>query len=443
MYHTSGSLFENAFGTEEMREIFSEERYVEAFLEAEAALARAEADVGLIPEEAAEEITEKASLEYIDLDEVEEIIAEIDLFTVAIITAWKDQVGENGEYIHWGATSQDISDTAFMFTVREGFEHVMDDLYAIREAIAEVATEHKGTPTIGRTHHVHALPMTFGLRAASWLDELDRGIERMEQLQDRLFSLQLFGAVGTLASLGEPGLEVQEKFAEETGLTIPDSAWFTARDRYAELLSTMAHIGGTLARASREILMLNREEINEANEPIPEGTIGSSTMPHKLNPIKTERNLGLAALLRGHAHTMSEFQEGMDERDAGLWYGEYAIIPEAFLYMAALLRNTRETMEDLVVNEDEMMENLSLHGQLVTSEAVMMALAEETGRQTAHDIVHEHAIAALKGDGTFRENLLSDDRVTDVLSRADIESLTVPEEYVGCSETFVERTVEK
>ncbi|MFB6170692.1 MAG: adenylosuccinate lyase [Haloarculaceae archaeon] len=443
MYHTSGWLFEDAFGTERMREVFSEERYVEAFLEAEAALARAEAEVGLVPEAAAEEITEKATLEYVDLAEVREIIEEIDLFTVAIITAWKDQVGENGEYIHWGATSQDISDTAFMFTVREGYELVMDELYAIREAMADVASEYRGTPTIGRTHHVHALPMTFGLRVASWLDELDRGIERMEQLQDRLFSLQLFGAVGTLASLGEPGLEVQERFAEETGLSVPDTAWFTARDRYAELLSTMAHVGGTLARASREILMLNREEINEANEPIPEGLIGSSTMPHKLNPIKSERNLGLAALLRGHASAMNEFQEGMDERDAGLWYAEYAVVPESFLYLSALLRNARETVEGLEVNEEEMMENLSLHGQLVTSEAVMMALAEETGRQTAHEIVHEHAIAALRGEGSFREHLLSDDRVTDVLSREDIEALTVPEEYVGCSEAFVERTVEK
>ncbi len=442
MYHTDGTLFKNAFGTAEMREILSEERYVEAFLETEAALARAEADLGIVPEAAAEEITATASLDYLDLDEVEATIAEIDLFTVAIITVWKDQVGEYGEYIHWGATSQDIADTALLLTVREAFDAVMADLRAVRSAIADLAEEHAETPTVGRTHHVHALPTTFGLRAASWVDELDRGIARMEAVAERLFVVQLFGAVGTLASLDDAGPAVQERFAAETGLAVPDTAWFTARDRYAELLSTMAGVGGTLARAAREVLVLNREEIGEVSEPLPEDIIGSSTMPHKRNPVKSERTVGLAALLRGHAHTMSEFQEGMDERDAGLWYGEYAIVPEAFLYLSAILRNTRETMEGLVVDEAAMRENLSRHGQLVTSEAVMMALAEAVGRQTAHEIVHEHAVDALEGDGTLRENLRGDDRVTDVLSDEAIESLTVPEAYLGAAATFVERTVE-
>lgn len=443
MYHATGSLFKNVFGTAEMRAVFSEERYVEAFLETEAALARAEAEVGLIPEAAAEEITEKATLEYIDLNEVEALIEELDLFTVAIIAAWKDEVGENGEFVHWGATSQDIADTAFMLTVREGYDLLMDDLEAVRDAIAELAEEHAETPTIGRTNQVHALPMTFGLRVASWLDELDRGIERMEQLRSRLFSAQLFGAVGTLASLGQPGLEVQERFADEVGLSMPDVAWFSARDRYAELLSTMAHVGGTLARVAREILALNREEADEVNEPLPEGTIGSSTMPHKRNPVKTQRTLGLAALLRGHAHTMSEFQEGLDERELGFWFGEYALIPEAFLYLSAILRNTHETMEGLIVNEDQMAENLRLHGQLVTSEAVMMALAEELGRQTAHEIVHEHAMAAVEGDTTLRKSLLEDGRVTDVLTPAELEALTDPEAYLGCSRAFVDRAVEE
>jgi adenylosuccinate lyase len=328
-----------------------------------------------------------------------------------------------------------------MRIVREGYEVLVRDLWAIRDEIAEIAEEHAETPTVGRTHHVHALPMTFGLRAASWLDELDRGIERMEQLRSRLFSAQLFGAVGTLASLGEPGLDVQERFAEELDLPMPDVAWFSARDRYAELLSTMAQVGATLARVSREILVLNREETDEVNEPIPEGAVGSSTMPHKRNPVKSERTVGLAALLRGHARTMNAFQAGYDERDAGYWYGEYAIIPEAFLYLSAILRNVRETMAGLVVNEEEMAENLRLHGQFVTSEAVMMALAEHVGRQTAHEILHEHAMAAAESEQSFRERLLADDRVTDVLPLEDIEVLTDPEAYIGCSTTFVDRAL--
>ncbi|MFB6169493.1 MAG: adenylosuccinate lyase [Haloferacaceae archaeon] len=441
MYHTSGHLFADAFGTEEMRAVFTEERYLAAFMEAEAALARAEADVGLIPDEAAERISETATPETVDLAAVGAIVDEIDLFTVAIITAWTEAIGEAGEYIHWGATSQDIADTAFVATVREAYDLVLAGLSDLRDELADLAAAHAETPTVGRTHHVHALPTTFGLRVASWLDELDRGIERLEALEERLFVCQLFGAVGTLASLGEAGLEVQERFAEETGLALPDTAWFSARDRFAELLSTMAGVGGTLARVAREVLMLNREEIDEVDEPVPEGAIGSSTMPHKRNPVRSERTVGLAALLRGHAGTMNAFQEGMDERDAGLWYGEYALVPEAFLYLSAMVRNTTAVVADLTVNEEQMRENLARHGQLVTSEAVMMALASAVGRQTAHEIVHEHAADALTGDATLRENLLADDRVTDVLSAETLADLTTPEEYVGCAATFVDRVV--
>ncbi|MEF8788791.1 MAG: adenylosuccinate lyase [Haloarculaceae archaeon] len=442
MFHTDGWMFKDAFGTEAMRETFDEEAYVERFMEVEAALARAEAEVGLIPEEAAREITETASLEYLDLEAVERRIAEIDLFTVAVIETWKDAIGENGEYIHWGATSQDIADTAMVLLMREGLDLLFEEVERVRSELQALAVEHAETPMMGRTHHVHALPITFGLKAATWLDELDRDLDRLEAAADRALVVEFFGAVGSLASLGEDGLEVQERLADELDLDVPNTAWYASRDRTLELLNTFATLGGTLAKIGRNVLVLNREEIGELKEPIPEGMVGSSTMPHKRNPVKSERTVGLAALLRGHANAMTSLVEAHDERDAGLWYGEYALLPEAFLYLHRALRNTAETLEGLSVEVEAMRENMDLHDGLPTSEAVMMALAEHVGRQTAHDLVYDAAMEAATSDRGFEDRLLDDERIAEALSAEEVAELTDPANYTGVSDTIARRAVE-
>lgn len=442
MFHGNGKLFKDAFGTPEMRDVFNETEYIERFMEAEAALARAQADLGVIPEEAAEEITETASIEYLDVDEVARKIAEIDLFTVAIIETWKEAIGDGGEYIHYGATSQDIADTAMILLVRDGIDLLREELSTIRGHLADLAEEHAETPMMGRTHQVHALPITFGLKAADWLDELSRGIDRLEEAAERTIVVESFGAVGSLASLGEDGLDVQERFAEELDLSVPNTAWFAARDRFYELLNTFATIGGTLSRISRQVLLLNREEIDELSEPIPEGMVGSSTMPHKRNPVKSERTVGLAALLKGHANTMGSLVENYDERDAGLWYAEYAIIPEAFLYLHRALYNVRETLADLGVHAESMRENMEIHGGLVTSEAVMMALADSVGRVTAHEVVYEAAMETYGSDRSFEEILLEDDRIAEALSAEELAELTDPANYTGVSDRIARRTVD-
>ena len=442
MFHANGKMFKDAFGTPEMRALFNETEYIERFMAAEAALARAQADLGVIPEEAAKEITETASIEYLDVDEVERKIAKIDLFTVAIIETWKEAIGDGGEYIHYGATSQDIADTAMILLVRDGIELLQAELSTIKSSLAELAEEHAETPMMGRTHHVHALPITFGLKAADWLDELSRGIDRLEQATERVLVIESFGAVGSLASLGEDGLAVQERFAEELDLAVPNTAWFAARDRFYELLNTFATIGGTLSRISRQVLMLNREEIGELSEPIPEGAVGSSTMPHKRNPVMSERTVGLGALLKGHASTMGALVENYDERDAGLWYAEYAIVPEAFLYLHRALYNVRDTLADLGVHADAMRENMNIHGGLVTSEAVMMGLADAVGRVTAHDIVYDAAMETYESDKTFEEILMEDERVAEALTPEELAALTDPANYTGVSDQIARRTVE-
>lgn len=240
MFHTHGHLFKNAFGTPEMRDTFTEEAYIDHFMCVEAALARAQAEVGVIPAAAAEEITNTASVDQIDLEDVEERIEDIDLFTVAIIQTWKETIGDHGEYIHWGATSQDIADMALLQLIREGLSVLETDIQAVTRALEELTEAHAETPVVGRTHHVHALPITFGLKTANWLDEFSRDRDRLETAIERLEAVQFFGAVGTLASLGEDAIPVQKRFAEELDLSIPATAWYSSRDQLDELINAFA-----------------------------------------------------------------------------------------------------------------------------------------------------------------------------------------------------------
>lgn len=441
-FHTDGVLFRNVFGTPEMRDVFSEERFIERFLEVEAALARAQARVGIVPEAAAEEITAAAELESIDLDAVADNVADMHLFSVAIIDAWKESIGDAGEYVHWGATTQDISDTALVLQLREGLDIVERDLAAIGSVLEELTERYADTPTMGRTHSVHALPMTFGLRCATWLDELNRGRDRIAELRDRVEVVEFFGAVGTLASLGEDGLAVQQELAAELELAVPDVAWFATRDRIAEVVTALGMMTATLSRICDQILLQNREEFGELSEPFEAGEVGSSTMPHKRNPVRTEETVMLSHLTRAHVGTALELMTGYDERDFATALAEFAVLPETFLYTSRALQYTHEVLEGLVVDEEAMAANLRHHGDLVAGEAVMMALAAELGRQTAHDVTHEAAMSALDGQMSYADALLADERVASTLSEDRVRELLDPESYTGLSAELAERAVE-
>ncbi|MFB6133656.1 MAG: adenylosuccinate lyase family protein [Halanaeroarchaeum sp.] len=329
-----------------------------------------------------------------------------------------------------------------LLQIREGLDVVERDLDAIVDALERLTREHADTPMIGRTWHVHALPITFGLKTATWLDEIRRHRERLDDLRERLFSLQFFGAVGSLASLGEDGLAVQAALADELDLSVPDTAWFAARDRIGELVATLAMIASSLGKIAEQVLFANRPEVAELREPIPAGNIGSSTMPHKRNPFRTEEALMLSRLVRSHAGTAFELMGGDDERDGSTWFAEFAVVPEAFLYTSRILESVHEVLADLVVDPDAMRANLDVHGGLVTSEAVMMALAETVGRQKAHDIVHEAAGEAIDGQRSFAACLCDDERVESALGADRIERLTDPTTYTGLSERLARRTVE-
>jgi adenylosuccinate lyase len=326
--------------------------------------------------------------------------------------------------------------------MREGLDVIERDLAAIAATLEDLTEQHADTPTMGRTHSVHALPMTFGLRTATWLDEIDRQRERVAEIRDRVEVLEFFGAVGTLASLGDDGLAVQEALSEELDLAVPDVAWFTTRDRVAEVVTTLAMVSATLARISDQILLQNREEFDELAEPFEADEVGSSTMPHKRNPVRTEETVMLNRLTRAHAGTALELMVGYDERDFATALAEFAVVPETFLYTSRALQYTHQVLEGLVVDETAMAENLDHHGDLVAGEAVMMALAEELGRQTAHDMTHEAAMAALDSEQSYAEALLSDDHVSSVFSAAELEDLLDPESYTGLSAELAKRALD-
>lgn len=442
-FHLEGPLFGDVFGTREMRDLFDERSFVETFLRVEAALARAEAEVGLVPESAAETISAKATVDHVDLEHVAANVEEHGLFSVAIVEAWQSELGDAGEYVHWGATTQDLSDTVLVLLVREAHDAVVRDVDEVRALLEALVRDHRGTPMIGRTQFRHGPPVTFGLVAATWLDELDRHAARLRELAERLFVVQFAGASGTLTALGEAGPEVLERFAAELDLDAPDVGWTATRDRFAELLSVLSKLGGTLARIARRLLFLGRPEVGELAEPLPEGEIGSSTNPHKRNPVYSQHTVGLARLVRGLADVMGELVEGHDERDRTAWYVEFAVIPEAFVYLGRMLANTKRALSGLEVDAEAMEETIRDAGPLVASEAVMMALAASVGRQTAHKLVRKHAVRALNEERSFVDCLREDPRVTEHLSADELESLTDPTTYLGSATVFATAVLER
>lgn len=424
LFHLDGSLFGPDFATDELRDVFDQDGFVAAFQAVEAALARAEAEVGLIPASAVERITETADLSHVDDDRLGERVAEMGLLIMAIIETWQEAIGDVREYIHCGATSQDVSDTVVVLQLRAAHEPFRRDLTTIRDELVDIAAEHRDTSMISRTHHIHATPITFGLKTASWLEEVDRHLDRLAELEERVFALQSFGATGALGSLDDDGPVVQRELAEELDLALPNVAWFAGQDRFVEYLDTLVEAATTLERIAQQVLILNRPEIGELGEPARAGEIGSSTMPHKLNPVKCERAVALARLVRGQAGVMTDAMAGYNEQDFGAWHVDFAVILEACCYFGRRLQNVLTMLEELEVHPDRMLENLDIHGGLVASEAVMMVLVEHVGRQTVHDVVHEAAMTAQRGDRSFLDCLAADDRVTDHLDAEQLAALT-------------------
>lgn len=434
------------YGTPEMKKIFDRRSWLQKMLEVEAALARAHAEVGNIPKEAADEISKKASLEFVKLERVNDIEAVIKHETMAVVKAFAEACGEYGKYIHLGATSSDILDTVLALQLKEAIDLVEKRLIELCKILVSLAEEHKDTICVGRTHGQHALPYTLGHKFAVWAYEVKLHIERLRECRKRVCVGKMSGAVGTYAGFGKHAKLIEKLTMEYLGIKPAEiSTQIVPRDRLAELLCLLALISSSLDKFAREIRNLQRTEIRELEEPFAEETqVGSSTMSHKRNPINCERVCALAKVLRGIAVAALENVVLEHERDLTNSACERAIIPEAFVLLDEQLVTMIKVFRGLRIYPENMERNLHLTRGLILSENVMLRLAEKgIGRQEAHEIVRRCAMKVYSTGKTFAEVLKKDPVVRKHLSEDEIDELLNPYNYIGiASEKVVEVTNE-
>lgn len=437
-------LFGAAFAPQNIAEIFTDQSRVQKWFDIEAALAEAQAELGIIPAAAATEIRAKAKAELVDLKEIAAGIAHTGHPIVPALRALEDICeGDAGEYIHYGATTQDIMDTAMVLQVKEAWPIMIADLEAVRTALAAQAKEHRATVMVGRTHGQHALPITFGYKLAVWVDEIDRHLERAAEAEKRIFTGNVTGAVGAMASFGEHGIEMQRRTLEKLGLAAPNICWHSARDRVVEIAFLLTQFAATMGKIAREVFALQKTEVGELREPFHMGKVGSSTMPHKQNPSVSELSIALARLVRGMMLPLTDALFHEDERDAGLLRIELAAVPEIVIYTGAILNRMRFVVEGMEARPERMAANADMLGGLLLSERVMLALGEAIGKQTAHEVVYEVAMKSQEEGVPFREALQADERVSAHLDAAAIEELLDPAGYIGLAPEIVDRVAGK
>jgi 3-carboxy-cis,cis-muconate cycloisomerase len=433
-------IFGNLFGTAAMRHVFADETLIQRYLDVEAALARVQARLGMIPEEAAQEINAKAKFEHFDFEAykrgVERVSYPILPLVEGIVAMCRDGLGE---YSHWGTTTQDIMDSALSLQIRDALAIIETDIDAIGAALATLAREHRDTPVAGRSHLQQALPVTFGFKAAVWLSGIERHRQRLAELRPRATLVQFSGAAGTLASLGADGLRVQEALADELGLGRPEIAWHTMRDNIAEVVSWLGLLTGTLGKIGTDVLMMTQTEVAELYEPFAHGRGASSTMPQKRNPISCELMIVAAKAMRQHVAMMLDAMLQDHERASGPWHVEWLALPQAFILAAGALAQGRFLLEGLIVDTDRMRRNLDLTNGMIVSEAVMMGLAPHMGRQVAHDVVYDACRAAMEAGRPLYDVLVEMPQITEKLTKQEIAALCDPANYTGLAGEMVDR----
>lgn len=435
------TIFRDAFGTPAMRGVFSDEALVARYVDVEVALAKAQARLGVIPEATGRDIAARCDARGIDFESLKKKTDVVGYPIVGLVAQLSAQCGEAGRYIHWGATTQDIMDTALVLQLREALALVGADLAALDVALSQLARAHRMTVMAGRTHLQQALPITFGYKAAVWLSMIQRHRARLSQLEPRVLVGQFAGAAGTLASLGDKGLAVSDALMDELGLGKPDIPWHVSRDGPAEAVAFLALVTGTLAKIATDVMMMMQTEIAEAFEPFEEGRGSSSTMPQKRNPIACEFIIAAAKVVRQQVGLMLDGMVADHERATGPWQAEWVALPQAFIAASGGLRHARFMLEGLVVDAERMRTNLGVTGGLIVAEAVMMAFAAHVGRQDAHHIVYAACRSALENRTTLLSELEKLPEVTRHLSRERLAELTDPANYLGSAPAMVDRVL--
>jgi|DewCreStandDraft_1066081.scaffolds.fasta_scaffold00485_48 adenylosuccinate lyase len=443
-YFIDSVLWGDLFSTAELRAIFDDRAYIQRVLDAEAALAEAEAELGLIPAAAAAEIRLKARVENVDLGAIKAEFDRIRHQIMPVVHALARACeGGAGEYVHWGATTQDIVDTATVLQLKDALQVFYRDLREIEAELIRLAETHAATPMAGRTHGQQALPVTLGYKFAVWAAEIRRHIERLKEAAPRVLVGQLGGAVGTFASFGAVGPEVRRRMLAKLGLGEPEICWHSARDRFAEVNCLLGLIAATLYKVGNEIYQLQKTEIDELEEPFTPGKVGSSTMPHKRNPSLAENLKAVADKIRHNVAQALAAASPEHERDAAAWWAERLALAENCLLMGAALFRTKQLLSGLTVRPDRMARNLRALGDLLLSEAVMLRAAEKLGRQTAHEVVYRAAMRAYEAGGSLKAELLAEPELAGLFTEADLDRLLDPAGYIGLAPQVVAEVAAK
>jgi 3-carboxy-cis,cis-muconate cycloisomerase len=436
------AIFRDIFSTPEMRQVFSDEGRTGYYLEIEAALARAQGRLGIIPEAAAREIERQCRIENIDLARLKQQTERIGYPILGVVQQIVDLCADGlGEWCHWGATTQDITDTAAILQIRAALALVEKELEAIAGALAELARRYRDTPMAGRSNLQQAVPLTFGFKMAALLGAMQRHRERLAQLRPRVLVGEFGGAVGTLASLGADGLKVQAALMEELGLGRPDIAWHTVRDRIGEVACFLGLLTGTLGKISMDVKLLMQTEVAEVYEPFHPARGSSSTMPQKRNPVSCLYIHSTVALVRQHVAALLEAAVADHERSTGPWEIEWISLPEIFLLASGALVQTRLMLCGLEVDAERMRANLDLTRGMIVSEAVMMGLGPHLGRQRAHDLVYDICRKVATTGEALVDLLAQDEAVSRHLTRAELDKLCDPQNYLGLAGEMVDRVL--
>lgn len=435
-------IFGPLWGTAQMRALFSDAARLQLMLDVEVALARAEARLGLVPPPVAEAITAAARVENVRIERIAEGTRKAGVPVAALVSELGRAAGEEAaRYVHLGATTQDILDTATVLQMRSAFAHLRSDLMELARALAERARNHRDTPMAGRTHLQQAVPISFGLKCAVWAAPLTLHVERLDQAVRRALVVQFGGAAGTLASLGSSGVAVAEALARELNLGIPDLPWHVMRDSMAEIVALLALICGSLSKFALDVKLLMQTEVAEVFEPHEDGRGGSSTMPQKRNPVAAEYVIAAARGVNASVAVMLAAMAQEHERSLGAWQSESLAVPQCFVLTSGALAHALAIAKGMTVDTARMRANLQLGSGLIMAEAVAAGLTPVMGRAAAHHALQRIADRA-RSEGRALGNVLRDDaEVRNHLSDEQIDHLIDPASYLGSAAAFVDRVV--
>jgi len=433
------------FGSEAMGTIFSDSAFLQRMLDFEAALAKAEAQCGIIPAAAAEAISASCKIRLINVSALADATVLALNPAIPLVKQLTDLVKQSNpdaaRFVHWGATSQDVNDTALILQIRGAFAILEKDLDSLRKSLAALAQKYRSTPIAGRTLMQQAMPTTLGVKVAGWLDGLNRHRERLNQTRQRTLVLQFGGAVGTMAALRGKGLAVAEALAQALSLRLPDAPWHTQRDRVAEVATTLGLLTGSLGKMARDISFHMQTEVSELYEPAGNGRGGSSTMPHKRNPVSAAVILAAATRVPGLVSTMLNAMPQEDERGLGNWHAEWETLPEIFRLTAGALHHLATIAPQLEIDEQHMRRNLDVTHGMIYAEAVTMALAAQIGKSAAHSILEDASKQARSSGQHLRDVLAGNSAVKDRLTTTELDELFNPKNYLGSAEELVDRVI--